>query len=318
MSKSLLEYADWLAEREDLRWPQPPKVVPAQATPYLKPLADLRAVLWNVYGTLLRISEGELLFQHPQPIRMEVALDKTIQEFNMWASMTRHPGAPWQYLQEKYLNLVDEQRLAGTGYKGEYPEINSAKVWRRVLGLLEEKEYTYDEDFYGDMDELSAKVAYFFHASLQSVEAAPNALSALDAGLQAGLRQGLLAETQPFTLVQLLRALRAQGTLSGLGELLLPEHMTLSHQEGRRKPSKSLYLQALAGLVPLGIEPRQVLLVGTRLRDDLAVAKACGMRTALYAADKTSLRATAEELRDPDLRPDRLITDLIQIRELCP
>ena len=62
----------------------------------------MKAVLWNVYGTLLAIPTGDLVFEHPQPLIMEVALDKTIAEFNMWASMSRKPGKPAVYLQHLY------------------------------------------------------------------------------------------------------------------------------------------------------------------------------------------------------------------------
>ena len=40
------------------------------------------------------------------------------------------------------------------------------------------------------------------------------------------------------------------------------------------------------------------------------------MKTALYAADTTSLRATKAEMQDPQMRPDRLLTDLSQLREV--
>src|SRR5665811_1573443 len=85
--KTLLEYSDWLKERS-LRWPAPPKVDPVSASPSAKPMENIRAVTWSIYGTLLRITDGELVFQHPQAIRMEVAIEKTIHEFNMWNSMT--------------------------------------------------------------------------------------------------------------------------------------------------------------------------------------------------------------------------------------
>ncbi|HMF12953.1 MAG TPA: HAD family hydrolase, partial [Gemmataceae bacterium] len=76
MAKSLQEYADWLDERH-LLWPAAPAPVPPKATPYHKPVADIRAVTWSVYGTLLTISDGRLLHLHPDPLCMEVALDKT-------------------------------------------------------------------------------------------------------------------------------------------------------------------------------------------------------------------------------------------------
>ena len=110
MPKTLLEYADLLDERK-LLWPAPPKVEIVNATPSMKPLEGIRAVTWSIYGTLLRITDGELLFQHPQAIRMEVAIEKTIHEFNMWNSMTRRPGKPADLLLPKYGNILEDARL---------------------------------------------------------------------------------------------------------------------------------------------------------------------------------------------------------------
>jgi FMN phosphatase YigB (HAD superfamily) len=315
MPKSLAEYAEWLAER-NLRWPAPPKFEPVAAQPYLKPLPDVRAVAWDVYGTLLRISDGELLFQHPQAMRMEVALDKTLQEFNLWHSMSRKPGAPWEYLQTLYLRAYDDLRLAGSGRKGDLTEIDAAQLWRKVLGKLDLDEFTYDEAFYGDLDELSEKMAYFFHSALQGVEAAAGALDTLTLLSQAGIVSGVVADGQCFTPVQMLRALGQQGTLPAVGFLWEPRATVLSFSEGVRKPSKSLYLRAIERFRSLGLEPPQVLYVGARLREDLTIAKSLGFRTVLYAGDKVSLRASLADLRDPAVKPDRMITELIQVRDI--
>src|SRR5579863_3648064 len=118
MAKSLQEYADWLDVRETL-WPAAPRPVAPRATPFLKPLKGIRAVTWDVYGTLLSISEGRLLSLSSDPLRMEVALDKTIHEFNMWNSMTRKPGAPWEYMLEQYKGLVAAAQLAASPRPGQ-------------------------------------------------------------------------------------------------------------------------------------------------------------------------------------------------------
>merc|ERR1711964_512900 len=89
--------------------------------------------------------------------------------------------------------------------------------------------------------------------------------------------------------------------------------VTLSFQVGVRKPSQSLYKMALQGFAELGIAPGEVLHVSSRLQDDLAAAKRVGMKTALYAGDKNSLEATKPELKDPKIKPDRLLTSLEQI-----
>ncbi len=315
MAKTLLEYADWLAERQ-LRWPAAPKSEPAKATPYLKPLTAIKAVSWNVYGTLLRIADGDLLFQHPQAIRMEVALDKTIQEFNMWNSMTRKPGKPWEYMLQKYVHALEEQQMASSGRMGDKVEVNSAKLWLKLIGMLDKKDYEYDTSIYGDMEAFSEKVAYFFHSALQGVEAAPNAHAALSAVAGVGLRQALLADAQPFTVAQLIRALREQGPVAAVDSLFQPALHTFSYLEGVRKPARTLFLRAMDRFNKLGLEPENILYVSSRVRGDLAIAKSLGMRTALYAAEKLGLQADSEDMKDHHLKPDRLLTDLVQVREL--
>ncbi|MEX0704556.1 MAG: HAD family hydrolase [Planctomycetales bacterium] len=314
MSMTLQEYLDWLDGR-GLIWPKASPPVATRASPYTKPLEGIRAVTWGIYGTLLRISDGELLHEHPHKLRMQVALEKTVHEFNMWNSMHRTPEAPWEYMHRQYAKAVEEQRML-SGRKGETPEVNSAIVWTRLVRQLQLKKYTYDAQSYGDPDELGEKIAYFFHASLQGVEAAPHACEALAAVREGGFEQGLLANAQAFTLAQLLRAFRQAGTLATLGDLFHPGFLTLSYQEGLRKPSRTLYRHALERFERRGIPPERILHVGCRLREDLAVAREFGMRTALYAGDGTSLRATKADVRDPRLQPDRLLTDLSQIREI--
>src|ERR1700736_5653249 len=113
MPLSLEQYAEYLDGR-DLPWPAPPDVKTPKARPHLVPLPQVRAVTWNVYGTLLALTGGELYFDHPQKFIMDVALDKTIQEFNMWGSMSRKPGQPSDYMKQIYSKLLEEQTTLST------------------------------------------------------------------------------------------------------------------------------------------------------------------------------------------------------------
>jgi FMN phosphatase YigB (HAD superfamily) len=287
-----------------------------KAEPHCDPLPGVKAVLWNVYGTLIRITDGELLHETPDRLRMEVALDKTIREFNMWHSMTRKPGAPWEYLLSVYRRLVEDQRLAGTRRFGDVPEVDSARVWRKIVDRLLQKEYSYDRLQYGDEDALSEKIAYFFHSMLQGHEAAPEAAAALSAVASAGVPQGLLADAQCFTLVQLIRDLQRDDPSVTMAKLFRPELVTLSHCEGVRKPSMSLFAGAYRGLKGLGLEPGDVLYVSTKVAGDLAVARSIGFQTAVYAGEKLGLSATVDDLQNPETCPDRLLTQLSQIREV--
>jgi hypothetical protein len=319
MPLTLDEYATWLDKR-DLPWPAPPQVERPRARPHLVRLPEVRAVLWNVYGTLLATPGGDLLFEHPQAFVMSLVLEKTIQEFKMWGSMSRKPGQPSEYLQQVYSQLLTEQRsvLGPTGQGGpeRHPEVASERLWEAILKRLLQKDYKFDAGFYGSLNELSRKVAYFFHASLQATACYPGAATALRHVSEKGLRQGLLADGQCFTTVQLQRGLAEQDSEANLSGWLSEGLTVLSGDLRGRKPSERMFRQALAALSDVGVEANEVLHVGSRVQQDLVPARRLGMRTALFAGDKASLQATPEQLKEPSSRPDVLLTDLSQLTEV--
>jgi FMN phosphatase YigB (HAD superfamily) len=313
MPLTLEQYANYLDTR-GLPWPAAPEVERPKARPHLKRLRGLKAVLWNVYGTLLAVPGGELYFEHPQKLLMDVALDKTVQEFKMWGSMTRRPGQPGEYLGQLYSLVLGEQRVAVSGDKN--GEVAADRVWEAIVKKLFQKEYTFDTGFYGALNEFSRKVAYFFHASLQGTACYPGTAATLRAVADAGLVQGLLADGQCFTSVQLQRGLAAQDGAVQLDELAPPEMRFWSYDFRVRKPSERLFRHALQALQEKGIGAGEVLHVGSRLPLDLIPARRLGMRTALFAGDRASLQATPEQLKERTTRPDVMLTELSQITEV--
>src|SRR5262245_18535300 len=110
MPLTLEQYADYLDTR-NLTWPDMPVVDAPKAKPHLKKLKNVHCVLWNVYGTLLAISEGELKLEVESKFVMSVAIEKTIHEFKMWGSMSRKPGQPSEYMREIYAKALSEAKM---------------------------------------------------------------------------------------------------------------------------------------------------------------------------------------------------------------
>jgi FMN phosphatase YigB (HAD superfamily) len=314
MALTLEQYAVYLDTR-DLPWPAAPQVDRPKAKPHLVHLPEVRAVLWNVYGTLLAISGGEFLFEHATPFVMNNALDKTIQEFKMWGSMSRKPGQPSEYMGQIYRQLLGDQRV-GPGGGERHPEVAADRLWEAILKRLLQKDYKFDAGFFGSLNEYSRKVAYFFHASLQGTACYPGAADALRHVSAAGLTQGLLADGQCFTAAQLQHGLTAQDADGKLDDLLAADLRVLSYELRGKKPSDRLFRQALTALSEKGIGPSEVLHVGSRMTQDIVPARRLGMRTALFAGDRASLQATPEQLKDANIRPDALLTELAQIAEV--
>ena len=314
MPLTLEQYAtDYLPGRS-LPWPAAPTPDAPKARPHLTRL-PVKAVMWNVYGTLLAIPGGEIQFEHPLDFVMDAALDKTIQEFKMWQSMTRKPGAPAAYLRELYNRAVTALRLSGGGGE-KYPELAADKVWLDIIKKLLVKDFKFDTALYGSLDEFGQKVAYFFHASIQGVGPYPGAAAALRAVAGCGKLQGLLGDGQCFTPAQLHKALRIQEASFDAGAYFPPDLRILSADRRAKKPSPTLFKAATDALAARGVRPDEVLHVGSSLTRDLGPAKKAGMKTALFAGDKASLVATPDQLKDPALRPDVLLTELPQIADV--
>jgi FMN phosphatase YigB (HAD superfamily) len=311
MPLTLEQYATYLDSR-GTAWPAVPPVERPKARPHVMPLEGVKAATFSVYGTLLAISTGELLFEHPQKFIMDLALEKTVQEYKMWGSMSRKPGQPSEYMGQLYNKaLTDLRMVPSPGEK--HPEILAERIWERIVKWLFQKEYQFDAGFFGSLNEYSRKIAFFFHASLQGTACYESAAETLKRFKEGGLVIGLIAEAQCFTLVQLQRGLAPQDAKVRVDDLIDKEVRALSFEVGARKPSERLFKHALTALEARGIEPHEVLHVGSRMAHDVAPAKKLGLKTALFAGDKASLVATGEQLKDPALRPDVLVTELKQL-----
>jgi FMN phosphatase YigB (HAD superfamily) len=314
MALTLDQYIEYL-ETRNLPWPAPPVVSPPRAKPHLVRLPGIRIVTWDPYGTLLAIAGGELQFELPDRFIMEMALEKTVQEFKMWPSMTRKPGQPSEYFLTMYQNELHQQRMMG-GQGERHGEVRSDRVWQELIKKLLQKGYQFDAGFYGSLNEFSCKVAYFFHASLQAATGFPGAAQAIRCVETRGCRQGLLGTGQCFTRAQLRWNLQRQDRQLKNGAALDAGLGGLSCEIGVRPPSKRLFEQCLEALAQEEISPAQVLHVGSWLASDIVPARRAGMRTALFAGDRASTDASVEMFARPGHRPDVLLTELTQIGEI--
>src|SRR5262245_40220502 len=289
MPLSLDQYAKFLDGRADLLWPAAPAVQPVKAKPHVKKLPDIRVVTFSIYGTLVTIPGGDLYFVHPEKFLMEMALEKTIQEFKMWKSMSRKPGKPSEYMAKLYSQDLDQVRIARSSGNERYPEVRSDELWQLIVRRLMKNDFQYDAPFYGSMEQLCEKISFFFHASLQGTGPEPHALEALTELKANNVTLGLLGDAQCYSTLQLARALAKQGKLAALSDLFDPDVAALSYDVGARKPSERLFRKVIGQLAPRNIAPNQVLHVGANLPNDVIPARRLGFRTAVFAGDKASV-----------------------------
>jgi FMN phosphatase YigB (HAD superfamily) len=313
MPLTLEKYAELLDDRGEPK-PLGPQPIPfSNAKAHLKPLRDVRCVIWSGYGTLLLITGGELFLLNPDPVMRKIALDKTIREFKMWQSMTRKPGEPSEYLQTVLQQVAD--RITATRLGNADAVLRVEDMWLGVLRRLVQKEYTYDQGFYGDQVEYCRKISYYYVRASQGVSAFPGECAALRQ-LAARHTLGIHANGQCVTSVQLLRLLAEQNKLESLADVFDSRLCFWSHAIGSKKETERGFQPLVAALAERGWAPRQVLYVGSDADRDIIPAKKRGFATALLLADRTSARVLPQQLRAEKSRPDCLLTAFEQTLEI--
>lgn len=284
-----------------------PTAVEAEAR--LEPLPGIRAVLFDIYGTLFISGVGDISLAGE--IDREAALRESLEAFkkNLEADGYSLPGIPSEGLEPHFLNSVqleqEERALDGV----DYPEVDIRQVWRRLLIGLK---IVTESVAYGESEWIE-RLALDYELRVNPVWPMPGLKETLE-GLRARkMKLGIVSNAQFFT-PHLFNAF-LKTPVEALG--FTPEYCAYSFAYREAKPSTFLYETVAAAMERQdGIHPGEVLYVGNDRRNDVFPAAAVGFRTALFAGDGRSLRWREGDPIAGEVLPDRICTDLSQVLRL--
>jgi len=264
---------------------------PTGLAPRVQRLPDIRAVLFDVYGTLFISASGDIaageLDEDTQAFRMalhEAGLSGPVAEGGV-------PGP------EAMLDAIRASHARSHERGIEYPEVDILAIWREVLSGLG-----------GAVSEQALRVlAVEYECRVNAVWPMPGADQTLKTLGGRGLSLGIVSNAQFYTPLMFQALLGASPAALGFA----PEHCAWSYERGEAKPATDLFQRVLGPLeAHHGIAPAQVLYVGNDRLKDIWPAASLGCRTALFAGDRRSLRLREGDGRCAATEPDLIITDL--------
>ncbi|OHB77830.1 MAG: hypothetical protein A2W31_17595 [Planctomycetes bacterium RBG_16_64_10] len=276
-------------------WPKQPR--PTGWQPVLARLRSIKAVLFDIYGTLF--ISGARNGVSASPTDAGTAFVEALAAVGLKCLF---PGG----MGSKRLALVirgihDEASRRGR----QHPEVDILEVWRRTLESLR-------EDGAVERVEIGAtqlrRLAVEYEWRVNPVWPMPHVLSCCRALRAHGIRMGLLSNAQFYT-PELFPALFG-ATAEELG--FAPQLQFYSYRFGDAKPGVRMHLAARAALARWHIRPAETLCVGNDMRNDIVAAAKVGFRTALFAGDQRSLRWTHCP-KHVETAPDLVLTDLAQL-----
>ncbi|MFU8847171.1 MAG: HAD family hydrolase [Opitutales bacterium] len=293
-----LKWLQLIRERRQIE----PVTLPPDASARLTELKDIRAVVFDVYGTLFSSGVGDISLATEE--NRDAALRRVLLEndilINEAASTLR-----FDEVLHQIIHLHQEKRRAGGV---EYPEVEIRAVWSDFLDTLVASKHA---EIPESIDVETLVIDY--ETRVNPTQPMPG-LSEMLAELRArGIVFSIISNAQFYT--PLLFEAFLGKDIAALG--FCPKCNVWSYAELEGKPSEQLYRIAAQRLMAHHeISPEQCLYLGNDMRNDIWPAQALGFRTALFAGDKLSLRRREEEAAGKDQHPDLEITELSQIQTL--
>ena len=276
-------------------------MIPVKLRPRLHKLQGIRAVLFDVYGTLVdsgidpsRSFSRRILSHKIQNALRQAGLNPCGPEMGLSIS---------DALQERIAHVHRLARARGI----DYPEVDIRNIWRQVLSTSIQRGWVKG----GVNARVITRIALEFEGIQNPVALMPGIKTVLARLHQCGIKMGIVSNAQFYTPLILQVLFGARLARIGFDR----SFCIWSYRLGRAKPSPDLLKLALerAGQ-KYGLRPREVLVVGNDWKNDLAPARRAGCRTALLAGSIRSFPYPASEVRRG--QPDLLLTHWSQLENI--
>lgn len=267
------------------------KPIPTELHPKGSLPESIRCILFDIYGTLFISASGDF-----RNMRFDSGVEERLQEL---LDLFRLKISPKDLVER--IEREIEQSHAASGQKGiDFPEVDIAVIWTRILGDLGIKRR-----------ESILRFAVKYELLTNPVYPMPDLELTLSFLHEKGIRLGIISNAQFYT--PMLFEWFPGSTLQQLGfdmDLVL-----LSYRFGIAKPSPYLFEKAANRAGRYGIERNEILYVGNDMLNDICPAAATGMRTALFAGDRRSLRLRESHPLCQKVTPDIILTQLRQLMD---
>ena len=279
---------------------KPLEAIPTGQEPSLPKLEGIKAVIFDIYGTLFISGSGDI------GVAKETARANAFFEaleacgFSISESGKAIDG--FGLLLAAIKDFHAERKAEGI----QYPEVEIFSIWKGLIDTL-----ISEDKISGDAGQANIeKLAVEYEIRVNPVWPMPGVDKALRQLADAGYKLGIVSNAQAFTPLLFDSLLETSLASYGFDESI----QTYSFAELEAKPSTAIYSKTLeAAEARFGIAPQECLYVGNDMLNDITPSAQTGFKTCLFAGDKRSLRLREDDERVHGIIPDSIITGLDQL-----
>lgn len=300
--------------------------IPSSMKPQLSPLPDIKAVLFDIYGTLLISGSGEVgsatdtkppadktAAPNHKETQFEVKPQQDLLFFQAFSKaevkITISANSFNKLCTKLYINAIHQthRELKSDGII--YPEVDILEIWHSIWNILSQREAV--------STKISAhkliQVAFLYELSSNPTWPMPKTCETLKTISYGGYSLGVVSNAQFYT-PYIFSALCGESLIKlGFDQQALVWSYTLK----QAKPSVQMFSSVLTYFrTHKNIYPEEILYVGNDMLNDVHTAASVGCKTALFAGDLRSLRLRKENSLVQSDRADAIITDISQLKHI--
>lgn len=294
----------WLDEQSELH------PVATSFCPNLKPNSEtnppIKAVIFDIYGTLLISSSGDI----DQATFNEENMEKALKAGGFDTELFNSGAFSFLLKQLPVKVASNQQELKLKGHP--FPDIDIFKVWDEMLTAAEDEGLLKRSG-----DESLAETILVFEVLSNKVFPMPGMKDVLLKLKEKNIPLGIVSNAQFYTPILMNYFLTGDVNLSQHIDYFDPDLTVFSFNELKAKPDVALFEKFIPKLKKsYGILPGETVFVGNDMLKDVFTAKQAGLQTILFAGDERSLRLREDDERVKGLFPDFIITELTQLLEI--
>jgi putative hydrolase of the HAD superfamily len=286
----LAEFARSLHENHSHAYDR--ELVPAPCAAREDKLFDIRAVIFDVYGTLVNYWRPGLHEKEERPHFLQAACREVADRFSFtdYLIAMDPDAAPEKTLYDLYCGLIalGHEKAAQKGVL--HPEVKIEAIWNMIVLMLKRRGYDPGKNPMAAGDDLGRYIGYAYNFYSLGRGLYSGVVQSLEKLKQNGIALGIVSNAQFYTPIDLTLFIRDQtsGRLDDVNELFDPDLTFYSYEYNVAKPDSLLFGKLYDALYEYQILPSQTVFVGNDLLIDIAPAHEAGMKTALFAGDSQS------------------------------
>lgn len=283
---------------------KPIDIKPTGAKASYKKDKDIKAVIFDIYGTLIISASGDIMQSHYDAGMFEHALKWSGFEINVEVKELIN-------IHSIFENEVNSGKKNARLNGIPFPELDIVDIWIRTLSKAEKAGWitsTNSSDY--------KLFTFVFELNSNQVWPMPGLKQTLEEIRSKGYPMGIVSNAQFYTPVMMNFFLYDQVKGDEFIDGFEKDISVFSYKILKGKPDTAVYRELLDPLKKRGILPGEVLFVGNDMLKDIYAAVKVGFKTCFFAGDLRAYRLRENHPEASKVKPDHIITELSQLNQI--